>query len=152
MSLYIYDKDDGITDVVKCNDSYFETGRSIPDTSLVKNELNIIEKAYRASRYTFVGRDTEFGELNSVNLSTGTKTFLNIYKNPDVCFDVCECGVNVLEFMLKNLTVGTIFWHTPIIAVEDALCDVIYKGRHFDRISNFVDFAVYGDDSDESYN
>ncbi|MDO4302213.1 MAG: hypothetical protein Q4D26_12625 [Clostridia bacterium] len=40
-----------------------------------------------------------------VGLSTGGKTILNIYCNPDVCFDTLECSLNALAD-LKNLRQG----------------------------------------------
>lgn len=47
---------------------------------------------------TFYGRTANYGSLRKDYLSSGTKTLLNIISHPDKCFDVCECGGNVLSF------------------------------------------------------
>lgn len=145
MSLMIYDSEDNITEkIYKFNDRFFDIHKSIPDTELVKKELQEIEHAERMSEYTFTGRVKEYGALYSNFLSTGTKTFLNIYKNPDKCFDVCECGSNVMAFILKNITDGKIFWHTPALVTHNDKCDILYKGRRFLSVHDFINYAIGG--------
>lgn len=151
MGLIIYDSKDTLNiDIVRANDIFFDVNSDIPDTMLVKQELSEIEKAERVSEYTFLGRVKEYGALYSNFLSTGTKTFLNILKNPDKCFDICECGDNVIEFMLNNLSAGKIYWRVPalVITKKDS-CDVEYKGKHFYKISEFINYSLYGDDDDD---
>ena len=73
-------------------------------------------------------------------LSTGVKTLLNILKYPKRCFDLCECGNNVL-LELRNITEGKVLLKGVILLVEeedDGICDICMGGRHYSRFSDFV--------------
>ena len=65
---------------------------------------------------------------------------LNILNYPNVCFDVIECGDNVLE-LLPYVKDGHILWKDCICAYDgDEDSDIIYKGKHY------VDFCKFMQD------
>lgn len=146
MSLTIYDINDKISmNIEKFNDLFFNANPDIPDSDLVRKLLREIDNAERITDCTFRGRVKYAGELNSINLSTGTKTALNVIKYRDECFDVCECGDNVLKFLLKNVHDGSIFWDYPVVVTDDNFdCDIQYKHRHFNNVYSFIDYVLRG--------
>ena len=125
------------------NDVYFDGYTIIGDSEFEKEVLSAIDKAKRVSDTTFIGRTRKLGALDKSCLSTGTKTLLNIYNNPDKCFDVVGCGDNALEF-LCDLRDGNILWEFPFMNFErdDETCDIIYRGTHFSNIVDFMDFGL----------
>lgn len=66
--------------------------------------------------------------LNIDKLSTGCKTALNIYFNPEKVFSIKECGDNALEIIygLKN---GMVFSEYPIIPFDFDMVAVSSKGE-----------------------
>jgi hypothetical protein len=127
--------------IIDSNDAYFNGYTVIGNSDFENNVLSTIDKAKRTSELTFIGRTEKLGNLNKSCLSTGTKTLLNIYNNPDVCFNVDECGDNALEF-LCDLNRGNILWEFPYINFERDKedCCIICRGIHF---SNMIDFMDY---------
>lgn len=143
MSLYIYTRIEDIANGVKLirnNDSYFKQ-TMLEDTPLVRKVLREIDKAEYSSPLYFVGRDKNMGALNKSCLSTGCKTLLNIIQNPDICFDVIECGPNALE-LLPEITNGTILWQVPTLVFDSSCdCDIVSNNRHFSNFGDFLDAA-----------
>lgn len=145
MSLIIYDIDNVPEDlkIIRFNDAYFNKTGIIPDNPLTKEIIKDIDKGEYVSSKVFKGRTKEMGNLDLRMLSTGTKTLLNIINNPDVCFDVCECGDNALSYLFK-LRSGIVYWEYPfVISVKDKEdCDIIYWDKHFDNPYDFMTYAV----------
>ena len=52
--------------------------------------------------------------INIDKLSTGCKTTLNILYNPDVIFDIRECGENALD-VIYSLPKGKVYCDYPLI-------------------------------------
>lgn len=99
--LLIYDSLGEIPDTIKYvkdNDFYFDAKTKLVYSDLVVKVLEEIDKVQYVSEFTFLSRNVQLGSLNKNLLSTGSKTLLNIVSDSSVCFDVCECGVNVLDF------------------------------------------------------
>lgn len=124
-------------DLIDINDSYFDIETSLVDSSLTNKILETIDKAKYNSPLTFIGRTKELGALNKSNLSTGSKTLLNIVSSPSKCFNVCECGDNALS-LLPLIKDGNIFWEFPIVAYDGSPeCDIICNSVSY---NNFYDF------------
>lgn len=70
---------------------------------------------------------------------------------PEFCFDLRECGDNVLE-LLPLVTVGKVYWDIPFIAyIGDANCDIIYNNKHYTDFYKFLSTINEGRyDNDET--
>lgn len=63
--------------------------------------------------------------LNIDVISTGCKTILNIIYNPDMVFDITECGENAVD-VIYSLPQGNIYCSYPLISFdmkEVTVCD-----------------------------
>lgn len=95
----------------------------------------VIDQAEYCSEKTFIGRDKSLGALFTDNLSTGTKTLLNISQHRDLCFDTIECGNNALT-LLMGFTEGQTVLHPGVVWDPDiwdslGVLDVVFDGNHF---------------------
>ncbi len=140
MSLHIYRKKEEVPEGIKIvdgNDAYFDMLSIIPNTKLSQFFLEEIDHATYYSELAFKSQNPKFGNLKKENLSTGTKTLLNILNHPNVCFNVVECGGNVKD-LFPMITEGHILWENCVYAYDgDEKCDVVYKGKHY---TDFYDF------------
>lgn len=132
MSLTIYTDKNKIPkemELIDYNDLFFEEVNLV-DNEITKKILMDIDKATYNSPLTFIGRDSSLGALNKSNLSTGSKTLLNIVSNKDKCFDVAECGQNALSLIpyIKN---GNILWKVPVLHYlgDCEQCDIIMDNK-----------------------
>lgn len=115
---------------VDYNDKFFNSV-ALEDNEVTAKILHNVDKASYHSKDTFISRDIELGALNKALLSTGCKTLLNIERNPDICFDIVECGQNAIR-CLSTIKNGNVLWVFPFILVEeDSLCDIEVNGRKF---------------------
>jgi hypothetical protein len=132
---------------IRYNDIFFK-GVSLPDDNITNIILTTIDKAHYNSPETFIGRDKSLGALNKEHLSTGAKTLLNIYTNPNICFDVLECGADCLRLLIDlslDIT-GTIFMETPVVAYYGSgICDIICDGVHYSQYEPLFSKYYYGD-------
>ena len=138
--LNFYDKRDNINPIMS-NDIFFNAHTKIQDLDIVKDILKIVDKAERLSDLTFIGRSNKFGPLDKQCLSTGTKTLLNIIQYKEKCFNISECGINVLE--LLPLLDGNVYCNHYInfpITKENKNSQIKYRGKLF---SNLIDFNEY---------
>ena len=153
MSLKIYTKKESIPSHLKYvnyNDKFFASVELI-DTPIHNNALRIIDKATYNSKDTFIGRDKSLGALNKSFLSTGCKTILNIASNPNICFDVIECGQNALN-CLTMLTQGHILWTYPVLITDtNSECDIEINGKIFTHTIDLADYfeAIAKGEEDE---
>jgi hypothetical protein len=134
MSLNIYRKQEeipkGMT-YVKGNDAFFDAQGVICNSKLGMDILQNIDKAEYINESAFKGRFGSEDIQPKANLSTGTKTLLNILQYPDYCFDVCECGVNALEELFK-INTGNILWSKPFVWLgEETKCDICMHGVNY---------------------
>jgi len=128
-------------DLVDYNDIFFD-GTELKGTDMVRCILKEIDKAEYASEDTFIGRDRTLGKINKQHLSTGCKTLLNVVQNPDKCFDVIECGQNVLS-LLHYIKEGNILWKNPILHfVGDAECDIEIDDKRFTDFRKFLSYIM----------
>ncbi len=100
--------------VVKINDTYFNKYTSGMLDEKAKDIISRIDMSKMLDRYTITSR-FDGTKLNIDKLSTGCKTALNIMYNPDVIFDVSECGENALE-VIYSMRAGKIYCDYPMIA------------------------------------
>jgi len=133
---------------VHYNDDFFDNHTELMDTELCRAVLRKIDKAEYVSPVTFYGRTANYGSLRKDYLSSGTKTLLNIISHPDKCFDVCECGDNVLSF-LPELNNGMVFWPIPVLIDVDRPCNIIVGKRHFTTVADFTEGvrAIYDENN-----
>lgn len=143
MALYIYtnkeDIDKSGKDLITINDLFFDSETTLKDCKIVKTILLTIDRAKYNSDLTFIGRTKELGALNKSMLSTGTKTLLNVLQHPDKCFDVCECGNNVLS-LLPLITEGSIYWSISTVAYTGKPeCDIVCNGKEYKDFYKFLE-------------
>lgn len=145
MSLQVYDNSGQLPpslEYIRYNDAFFNLNTKLSNGELTASILLDIDKATYVSPETFIGRNKAWGSLFKDNLSTGTKTLLNILQYPEKCFDVLECGNNALCF-LRRIHTGNVVWNCIATSLidDDEDCDIVYRGRHFTNIVDFLEFA-----------
>ncbi len=131
--------------IIHSNDAYFDSFTALANDEFTKLVLDKIDHAEYASPNTFISRTSDLGQLNKSMLSTGTKTLLNIRSHSDKCFDVCECGYNILS-LLPMVSEGMIYWETPaaILTEEVDDCDILFNNRSlFHSFSDFLNYILY---------
>jgi hypothetical protein len=143
VSLIIYSDIESVKadkkDLILVNDSFFDTNTVLQDNTLVREVLSKVDKAEYNTDLTFRSRTKEMGALNKNNLSTGTKTILNILEHKDKCFSVSECGNNVLCF-IPQIKEGCIYWDIPAVAYTGCPdCDIQYKGKNYTDFYEFLE-------------
>lgn len=124
---------------VESNDRFFSAYGSIKDTPEVRRILKDIEHTEYCNRTSYVS-DWSYAAVDKDFLSTGVKTLLNILKYLERCFDLCECGNNVL-LELKNITDGKVLLKGAILLVEeedDGVCDTCVETKYYSRFSDFI--------------
>lgn len=139
------------THVITQNDVYFNGAVELSGSEIESTILSTIDKARYCSNKSFYGRSSDEIPVGKNQLSTGTKTLLNVINNPELCFDLRECGDNALE-LLPLITDGTVYWDMPFIAyMGDANCDIIYNDKHYTDFYKFLGTINEGRyDDDES--
>lgn len=147
MSLVVYTDKSQIPstiEYVNYNDKFFQAV-PLTNTEPIKTILNKIDKAEFNSDNTFIGRDKDLGALNKQNLSTGCKTLINIVSNPEMCFDVVECGQNALE-LLHLIDQGYVLWKNPVLhMIGNKSCNIEIDGRKFSDFNEFLSYVMDGE-------
>lgn len=128
--------------LIDYNDLFFESVNLV-DNEVTKKILSDIDKAKYNSPLTFIGRDNSIGALNKSNLSTGTKTLLNIVTNKDKCFSVSECGQNALSF-IPHIKEGHILWEVPVLHYlgDCEQCDIKIDDKEFKDFDAFLSYIM----------
>lgn len=149
MSLNLYtNKDDIRIPFERYNDKFF-IGMQLKDDAFVRMLLSEIDDCEYSSKTAAFSR--KFNMLiPKDSLSTGCKTLLNIYMNPDMCFDMSECGYNAIN-LLGKFKSGNAYLRNPVFAVftdEEDVCDIILDGRHFDKLTDIIDYVINEVDKD----
>ena len=142
MSLQFYVKKPDNVQTIISNDTYFDAHTNIPDTELGKRILKEIDGAEYISPNTYQSNYDGYGPLDKQCLSTGTKTLFNIMQNPQICFNLTECGINVLK-LLPFIHNGMVYAdeYVPILTTEDNLtCDITVGEKHFTDILKFSEY------------
>lgn len=125
----------GALNIVTDNDSYFMTVTINKLDEKVDGLLKHAEDASYVDEMTF--EDQSGNRLPWYKLSIGSKTVLNVFYNPDICFSQIECNKEACA-NLKNLKEGCI---TPGFLYDldgDDVCDVVVDddpARHYTNLS-----------------
>ena len=142
MSLNIYssilDVPEGMK-VIRYNDSFFNSFTKLNNSDFEKTVLRDIDDATFVSPDLVIGRFIKAGAVHKSTLSTGVKTILNIEKHPDWCFDMLECGKNVL-YKLCDLSSGNAILKNTLIAYpgKGVPCDIKYRGKLYKDFGAFI--------------
>ena len=95
MSLTIYSDrhrpPEGVN-IITQNDVYFNGAVELTGSKLEAVILHHIDRARYCSSRSFYGISSGTVPVDKNQLSTGTKTLLNVLSNPALCFDLRECG------------------------------------------------------------
>lgn len=102
--------------LVELNDIYFNRNTSQKLDSQAKKIINEIDGATLCEKYKIVSKFQK-EVLNIDRLSTGCKTALNIYYNPEIVFSIKECGDNAID-VIYDLQEGRIYSEYPVISFE----------------------------------
>ncbi|MBR6223022.1 MAG: DUF4869 domain-containing protein [Lachnospiraceae bacterium] len=115
-------------ELVKLNDIYFNkyTVELLDERAVFY--ISKIDASEYVSKYMIKSR---FGGevLNIDKLSTGCKTLLNIFYNPDIIFDIRECGENALD-LIYALPEGNIYCDYPLISFDMTVVRVAEKKEY----------------------
>lgn len=126
--------------IVDLNDFYFETC-TLKNDEFTKLVLNDIDYADYFDENNYTSKRKGVCNLHKSSLSTGTKTLLNIYYNPDVCFNMRECGNNVFKY-LPLIQDGNILWEYPV-AFGSGYIDKCYVSVHGEKFSSWIELITY---------
>ena len=127
---------------VKYNDEFFDANK---DALVMDDTIRYLLKKIDGSAYeSGTTMRTRYGEfLDIENSSTGCKTAINVYLNPDKIIDCMECGANALVEILK-LGRGNIIAHFAPEAGKDTEINVnLHDGN---RIKNYRSLSMLTDD------
>lgn len=106
--LQLYVEQENKADVIVSNDIYFDF--YIDNVDIDNNIANIIKKI---DGVDYVGNHRIISKFDRTptsikHISTGCKTAINIYLNPNVIFNIGECGDNALTYIM-NMRNGKAF-------------------------------------------
>ena len=135
--------------VIDYNDVYFNGYTNLGTSEFEEKVLKKIDQAKRTSDMTFLGRTERLGSLAKNCLSTGSKTLLNIYHYPELCFNVMECGDNALE-LLAGIKKGNILWEHPFVNLSRRVvpCSIECRGKYFSELGAFLHYDWEEADAD----
>lgn len=102
--------------VEKMNDVFFNKYTSMKLDERAKNIIQKIDHSKMINQYSIKSRFDGM-TLNIDKLSTGCKTALNIFYNPDKVFDIYECGDNALD-VIYSFENGKIYCEYPLISFD----------------------------------
>ena len=139
--LTIYSNQDLVNreNLIISNDAAFNVIGRIPDNDIARRLISEIEHGKYLSDTGFITRNGTIASKN--DLSTGTKTILNILTMPDKCISLAECGYNVLSF-LKYIQNGSVLWELPVAAIFNDNVHVSYVDDNvqFDSLDEFLSY------------
>lgn len=121
------------------NNNRFFAPCSLPDTPEVRKVLKDVENAEYTSSTFFTSHTFNLGAVNIMYLSSGAKTVLNVLNNPDICFDIRECGANAQTSILKLKRGNVLLEGLPMEWLgEDEPIDVMLRGRHYTNVVDLL--------------
>lgn len=81
------------------NETFFE----ISVGELTDEEYNMISPIEECIPLGRNKIETPYGICTIYDISTGSKTLINVLRNPDLIFDVTGCGYNVLKILFREI-------------------------------------------------
>lgn len=126
--------------IIDINDIYFQ-GCELRNDEFTRLILNSIDCADYFDGNNYTSKRTGVCNLQKDTLSTGAKILINVYYNPDVCFNVCECGNNAFRF-LPLIQDGNILWEYPVSFGSGFIdkCNVLVHNKVFDSWINVIKY------------
>lgn len=122
----IYKKKKASDTLVTWNDVFFNKNTVNHLDDRAKELIAKIDRSEMLDRYTIKSR-FDGTVLNIDKLSTGCKTVLNVLYNPEILFDLRECGENALD-ALYSLEQGRGYCDYPMISFD--MTEVkVYDGK-----------------------
>lgn len=95
---------------IKYNDNYFdEHNEQYKIDDKAKEIMKNIDDVEYKENHRFCSKFEPNADIKLDELSTGCKTALNVYFNPNKIFTVAECGTNAIKEIL-NLPQGNIYF------------------------------------------
>lgn len=139
MAVTIFVDRNGIPDsmsIIDCNDIWFGANKDrIKVDDNIKKLMSLIDGSTYVRDTTMVTRYGEYIDMDY--LSTGCKTAINAYANPNKIVDCIESGGNAIlqMFRLKN---GNLLVEIPPFSFEDYSIDAILvaKGKRIEFTSS----------------
>lgn len=110
---------------INYNDIYFNKYTSEMLDDRAAEIIKKIDSSCMISKYMITSRFNG-ATLNIDKLSTGCKTVLNVMYNPNIVFDICECGENALD-ILYSLSEGSVSCSYPYISFEMNMVNICDK-------------------------
>lgn len=108
----------------------------------MRNCISSIEKGEYYDKNFYIDR---FGcKLSMDDMSTGCKAAICVHLNPEKNISLAECGVNARDFIIKNLSEGSIAIYDDDILVSDinkTPIDVAmdnYRFKNIDRLNFYL--------------
>lgn len=125
---------------INYNDIYFNKYTASLLDERAAGIIKTIDHSDMLSKYMISSRFNGTA-LNIDKLSTGCKTALNIMYNPDIVFDICECGDNALD-VIYSLSDGSVFCSYPFISFEMKKVNICDKQgiREIDSYENLKEW------------
>lgn len=102
--------------LVELNDIYFNRHTSQKLDVQAAKIIQEIDGAVLYEKYKIISKFQK-ETLNIDRLSTGCKTALNIYYNPNMAFSIKECGDNAVE-VIYAFPQGNVYSEYPVISFE----------------------------------
>ena len=115
----------------------------LKDNDLTKEVLKVIEQGKYYDEYSFIDRYDI--KCDRCSLSTGSKLCLCIDDNPDLHYNAIEVGVNVLNFIVKHFTKGTIVipYDCLVLDCDETPIDVLVNNIRFITLNALTNYLRY---------
>lgn len=121
--------------VIDLNDNYFD----VYFKEFTDKDLEVLKEVENAKYIEGNLIKSPYGYCSIYDMSTGTKTIINVINNPDIIFDVTECGKNALTYLFEEINdtdIEVILRHSSFVLPEGKEI-LVNNGRVIDRTISF---------------
>lgn len=115
---------------------------NVVDDPIVRKCISSIEKGEYYDKNFYIDR---FGcKLSMDDMSTGCKAAICVHLNPEKNISLMECGTNVRDFIIKNMSKGNIAIYDDdilISSIKGTAIDVVmdnYRFKDIDRLNFYL--------------
>lgn len=123
----------------KFNDAFFNNNIELTDLTVLDRQ--IIKEIDNAKILDTGQLSTPFGLCTIFELSSGTKTIINILHYSNKIFDVTSCGENALDLLFRlinNTDISIVLSHSEFYIPEDIT--LLVNREHY--IKFFFDYGI----------